>query len=314
MTVTDPSVIYDVPHTVRVGSGVLANPTFTNRGSSYVTGSANLSGLDGFADNYQATGVIAIRRLTQRPVAGSNIVFSHLPDRVFKLVNVLTFLGEIDGSYKAFFQISPTFSIDEAPENGVSLETRIRYSQVRLTGHDFLDIGTGGFTSSNYPGTPLIAPDPADEVVENGGGRVFFTSTDQDGNFRVGNLFAVEQSTGIATLNADAFNISGLNELNLGNVTLGGGSATITEFSTDPFFSADSDNVVPTQRAIKAYIASQIGGGGAALNVNSVTAGSILINSNQITTITSGAIQMNATFDFRGGIIGVPIALNYFLI
>ena len=314
MTVTDPSVIYDVPHTVRVGSGVLANPTFTNRGSSYVTGSANLSGLDGFADNYQATGVIAVRRVTQRPVAGSNIVFSHLPDRVFKLVNVLTFLGEIDGSYKAFFQISPVFTIAEAPDNGVSLETRIRYSQVRLTGHDFLDIGTGGFTSSNYPGIPLIAPDPADEVVEGGGGRVFFTSTDQDGNFRVGNLFAVEQSTGVATLNADAFNISGLNELNLGNVTLGGGSATVTEFSTDPFFSADSDNVVPTQRAIKAYIASQIGGGGAALNVNSVTAGSILINSNQITTITGGPIQMNATFDFRGGVIGVPIALNFFLI
>ena len=314
LTITDPGVIYNVVHTVRKGKGVLANPTFTNRGSSYVTGSANLSDGDGFADNYQATGVISVRRVTQRPVAGSNIVFSHLPDRVFKLVNVLTFLGEVDGSYSAFFQISPPLTISEAPENGTTLETRIRYSQVRLTGHDFLDIGTGGFETSNYPGLPLIAPDPAKETRELGGGRVFFTSTDQNGNFRVGDLFAVEQSTGIATLNADAFNISGLNELNLGNVTLGGGSATITEFSTDPFFSADSDNVVPTQRAIKAYIASQIGGGGASLNVNSVTAGSILINSNQITTITGGPIQMNTTFDFRGGVIGIPIALNFFLI
>ena len=34
------------------------------------------------------------------------------------------------------------------------------------------------------------------------GGRVFYTSTDQDGNFRVGELFEVEQSTGIVTLNA----------------------------------------------------------------------------------------------------------------
>jgi hypothetical protein len=314
MTVTDPGVIYDVVHQVRIGKGVLANPTFVSRGSSFITGSANLSDGDGFADNYQASGVIAVRRVTQRPVAGSNVVFAHLPGRIFKLVNVLTFLGEIDGSYTAFFQISPPLTISEAPDNGVTLETRIRYSQVRLTGHDFLDVGTGGFVTSNYPGLPLVAPDPAKEVVENNGGRVFFTSTDQNGNFRVGDLFAVEQSTGIATLNADAFNISGLNELNLGNVTLGGGSATITEFSTDPFFSADSDNVVPTQRAIKAYIASQIGGGGAALNVNSVTAGSILINSNQITTITGGPIRMNATFDFRGGIIGVPLALNFLLI
>jgi hypothetical protein len=115
-------------------------------------------------------------------------------------------------------------------------------------------------------------------------------------------------------LNADAFNISGLQELNLGNVTLGGGSATITEFSTDPFFTADSDNIVPTQRAIKAYIAGQIGGGGASLNVNSVTAGSIFISSNVITTVTAGPIKMNAVFEFRGGVIGLPLAFNYFLI
>jgi len=176
-----------------------------------------------------------------------------------------------------------------------------------------LDIGTGSFIDTNYPGTPLQPPLPARETVESGGGRVFFTSTDQDGNFRVGDLFAIEQSTGIATLNADAFNISGLQELNLGNVTLGGGSATITEFSTDPFFTADSDNVVPTQRAIKAYIASQIGGGGASLNVNSVTAGNVFISSNVITTVTAGPIKMNATFEFRGGVIGIPLAFNYFL-
>jgi hypothetical protein len=197
--------------------------------------------------------------------------------------------------------------------HGTGLTTRIRYSQVRLTGHDFLDIGTGNFVESNYPGIPLQDPVQAQETRENNGGRVFFTSTDQDGNFRVGDLFSIEQSTGIATLNADAFNISGLQELNLGNVTLGGGSATITEFSTDPFFTADSDSVVPTQRAIKAYISSQIGGGGASLNVNSITAGSIKISSNLIENITDSPIIMNATFEFRGGVIGIPIAFNYFL-
>ena len=90
---------------------------------------------------------------------------------------------------------------------------------------------------------------------------MFYTSTDQDGNFRVGGLFNVEQATGIATLNVEAFNISGLNELQLGSVALGGAGAVITEFSTDGTFSADSDSVVPTQKAIKTYITSQIGGG-----------------------------------------------------
>ena len=126
-------------------------------------------------------------------------------------------------------------------------------------------------------------------------------------------MFTIEQSTGVATLNADAFNISGLQELSLGEVTLGGNSASITEFSTDPFFSANSDTIVPTQRAIKAYISSQIGGGGASLNVNSVTAGFITIQNNTISTTTDQVINMNATFDFRSGVIGLPIAFNYFL-
>jgi len=313
ITFTDPNNTFEAPVTVRKNSGVLANPSFANRGSQFVTGSGEVDIGDGYADLFQPGSFVASRRLSFQPTPGSNVVFNHLPDRVFKLVNVVTFLGANDGSYTAFLQISPSLTISEAPPDGADITMRLKYSQVRLTGHDFLDIGTGSFIETNYPGMPFQVPIPANETVEQGGGRVFFTSTDQDGNFRVGDLFAIEQSTGIATLNADAFNISGLQELNLGNVTLGGGSATITEFSTDPFFTADSDNIVPTQRAIKAFIAGQIGGGGASLNVNSVTAGSIFISSNVITTTTAGAIKMNATFDFRGGVIGIPLAFNYFL-
>jgi hypothetical protein len=312
LTITDPNNTFEAPFIVRMGKGVLGNPAFINRGIQYETASAEILNGDGFADNYQPGSFVAVRRLEERPVPGSNVVFSNLPDRTFKLVNVITFRGQNDGSYTGFLQISPQLTISEAPDNGVGASLRLRYSQVRLTGHDFLDIGTGSFTDTNYPGEPNQDPIPANETVDNNGGRVFFTATDQDGNFRVGDLFAIEQSTGIATLNADAFNISGLQELNLGNVTLGGGSATVTEFSTDQFFTADSDNIVPTQRAIKAFIASQIGGGGASLNVNSVTAGSIFISSNVITTVTNTPIKMDATFEFRGGVLGVPLALNFF--
>jgi hypothetical protein len=313
MTITDPNNTFEAPFTVRTGKGVLGNPSFINRGVQYETASAEILSGDGFADNFQTGSFIAVRRLESRPVPGANVVLSNLPERTFKLVNVVTFRGELDGSYTGFLQISPQITISEAPAHLTDAELRLRYSQVRLTGHDFLDIGTGSFTDTNYPGTPTQDPIPANETVDNNGGRVFFTATDQDGNFRVGDLFAIEQSTGIATLNADAFNISGLQELNLGNVTLGGGSATVTEFSTDPFFTADSDNIVPTQRAIKAFIAGQIGGGGASLNVNSVTAGSIFISSNVITTVTSTPIKMNATFEFRGGVTGLPLAFNFFL-
>jgi hypothetical protein len=313
ITVTDPSEIYAVPTEVRIGNGVIANPSFTSRGTGYESSSADLVGGDGYAFFYQEGSFIAIRQLTQFPVTGSNVVFGHLPNQTFKLVNILTLRGTNDGSYTCFFQVSPDMKRFSVPDHGDTVQTRIRYSQVRLTGHDFLDIGTGNFVETNYPGLPTQDPIQSQETKESNGGRVFFTTTDQDGNFRVGNLFAVEQSTGVATLNADAFNIAGLQELSLGEVTLGGGSASIDEFSTDPFFTQDSDSVVPTQRAIKAYISSQIGGGGASLNVNSVTAGFVRISGTTITSDTGASIQVNATLDFRSGVRGYPLAWNYFL-
>jgi hypothetical protein len=313
MTITDPNNTNEAPFTIRIGNGALGNPTFTNRGANYTASTAEILTGDGYADYFQTGSYVAVKHISTRPVAGSNVVFDSLPGRTFKLVNIITFLGSLDGSYTAFYQISPSLQIVESPPHEDSIETRIRYSQVRLTGHDFLDIGTGSFIETNYPGTPTQVPIPANETVDNNGGRVFYTSTDQDGNFRVGSLFSIEQSTGIATLNADAFNIAGLQELSLGEVSLGGGSASISEFSTDPFFTANSDSIVPTQRAIKAYISSQIGGGGASLNVNSVTAGSVFINTNQITTIGGTLINMRGKFKFSGQVDGYPVAWNYFL-
>ncbi len=313
MTITDPNNIYEAPFNVRIGNGALANPSFINRGTGYVAADAEILTGDGYGDFFQDGQFVSVKRLTKFPTAGSNVVFAHLPDQTFKLVQVLTQLGTYPGDYRAFFQISPDMKLFSTPNHLDAVTTRIRYSQVRLTGHDFLDIGTGNFEETNYPGTPTQPALQVNETYDANGGRVFFTSTDQDGNFRVGDLFTIEQSTGVATLNADAFNIAGLQELTLGEVTLGGGSASITEFSTDPFFTADSDSVVPTQRAIKAYIASQIGGGGASLNVNSVTAGNIYIASNQITTVTASAIQMKATFEFRAGVTGVPLAMSLML-
>jgi hypothetical protein len=312
LTIVDPNNVYEAPTSVRIGKGALANPSFKNRGVGYTTSSAELDAGDGYADLFQNGNFVAVKQITARPVAGSNVVFAGYPT-TYKLVNIVTFIGEFAGDFTAFYQISPPFKISENLPDATAITTRIRYSQVRLTGHDFLDIGTGNFTETNYPGTPTQTPIQANEAFEAGGGRVFFTSTDQDGNFRVGDLFTIEQSTGVATLNADAFNISGLQELSLGEVTLGGGSASITEFSTDPFFTANSDSVIPTQRAIKAYISSQIGGGGASLVVNSITAGVIVISTNIITTTSNETININATVDFQGPVTGIPLALNYFL-
>ena len=126
-------------------------------------------------------------------------------------------------------------------------------------------------------------------------------------------LFSVEQATGIATLNADAFNISGLQELQLGDLALGGTSASINEFSTDGTMSANSDAIVPTQRAIRTYIASQIGGGASSLNVNLIVAGFVVITGQEISTTTDTGINMNSTVHFKKGVSGVPVAMNYLI-
>ena len=310
LTITDPSNTVEAPTLVRYGDGVLGQPTWTDRGTGYSLASAVPTG-DGYADQYQVGSYIQVEGLTSIPLAGSNVEIAGISNVYYKLVTVRNLLGT--GPYSALLQVSPEIGVTDAPEHAEGITIRYRYSQCRLTGHDFLDIGTGNFANTNYPGIPLINPDATKETYERGGGRVFYTSTDQDGNFRVGELFSVEQSTGIATLDADAFNISGLQELQLGSVSLGGTSALITEFSADGTFASDSDNILPTQRAIKTYITSQIGGGAATLNVNSITAGQVKIIGTEITTPTGVTIDVTAPMNFNVGINGYPQAWNYFL-
>ena len=316
MTITDPnntpvgSPAVDLPHEVRIGDGVLGQPTWTSRGSQFLTAGAEVVG-DGYMDRFQPGQYIRVSNLTDLPQAGSNIEFTALPGQYFKLVAVRFASGS--APFDCQLQISPEISITDAPAHNAAFEARIRYSQVRLTGHDFLDIGTGNFANTNYPGVPLIDPDPTKETNDFGGGRVFYTSTDQDGNFRVGELFSIEQATGIATLNADAFNISGLQELQLGSISLGGTAAVITEFSVDGTFTANSDNIVPTQKAIKTYIQSQIGGGAGELNVNKITAGTTVVTGNTISATAGNQINITSKVNFTGGIDGDPVAMNYFL-
>ena len=293
------------------------NPTLTETldttsQGTYTTGGKVTYG-GGFMDNLQSGKFVQVSGLNTVPRAGSNVVFANQPTVFYKLVAITNLLGGSEGPFTAQLQVSPNIPVDNAPVHTESSEIRLRYSQVRLTGHDFLDIGTGNFTNTNYPNLPLQDPVPASEAVEGGGGRVFFTSTDQDGNFRVGGLFNVEQSTGVATLNADAFNISGLQELSLGNIALGNTGATVNEFSTDGTFAANSDSIVPTQRAIRTYITSQIGGGASTLNVNQIIAGLVQISGQEITTTTVVPINVKAQFNFQGGVDGAPVALNMFL-
>ena len=176
---------------------------------------------------------------------------------------------------------------------------------MRLTGHDFLSIGTGGFASSNHPGVPTTPPAQGNEVVENFPGRVYYVSTDQSGNFRVGEFFRIDQATGTATLNASAFNLAGLTSLRLGSIGAQLGES-INEFSSDPTLAGFSNLAVPTEFSVKSYV-DEIIADEAAL---SQPIGSYTYNANnQLTGVVSGfsgqtRAVANVTYDGSSRITG----------
>jgi hypothetical protein len=157
----------------------------------------------------------------------------------------------------------------ESSPADTTFDLRKRYSQIRVTGHDFLNVGTGGIASITIGGGTLINPGTppvqAQQVGEFDTGRVFSVSTDQDGNFRVGKFFAIDQGTGRATLDASAFDLSGLTSLRLGSIGAQLGEA-INEFSSDPLLTQNSNEKVPTQFAIKTYVDTEISN----INVNNI--------------------------------------------
>jgi len=134
---------------------------------------------------------------------------------------------------------------------------------------------------------------------------VFYTSTDQSGNFRTGELFAVEQATGIVTISADFFDLSGLSELNLGGIRVGGTGAVIREFSTDATFTEDSNNIVPTQRSIAAYLANRLSLGGSEISTSSFIAGTVQVGPAVISNTGGLRVLLPRRMEFDGATSGI---------
>lgn len=140
-------------------------------------------------------------------------------------------------------------------KSGATGTITVNISTCRATGHDFLDVGSGGFNTSNYPnviyGNPR-APDQSKEVDERGKGRVFYVSTDQDGVFRVGRFFAVDQGTGQVTF-AASLALSDVDGIGFKR------GVVVTEFSTDTAMADNATDSVPTESAVRGYVDRRLG-------------------------------------------------------
>jgi hypothetical protein len=321
ITVFDPNQTTPVSTTVRTGNGVLGNPTSVNDGNGYITTSTYviING-DGRADSYQVGLYLYLNSVTVLPSVGDNLTITGI-DKVYKITSVEIRDGTSAPSYTLKVGISPSITNDIAVADGTAVTIRQKFSQVRLTNHDFLNIGFGDVLDSNYPGLPSYRTlNPNSQTVETNYGRVFYTSTDQDGNFKVGDLFGVQQSTGIVTISASQFGLTGLQALTLGGIAVGGSSVIVNQFSTDPTFVANSDNILPTQKAVKAYIFSRLSQGGSNTFTGNTIAGSVSVGGTNIITSTfdkgtvGSTISMPKTVRIQspGGVDGNMMAQAFF--
>ena len=306
--------------TPRISNGVLANPTFVNPGQGYNTNSTavTITG-NGYADTYQTGYTLIINNLSSLPLVGSNLSIAG-NSQVYKVTSAVAVYGTQAPFIEANVQVSPTMTNALSPANGAAVSIRQLYSQVRLTNHDFLSIGVGNRISTNYPYVDETTAIPSNEAVELNQGHVFYVSTDENGNFQVGSLFGVEQATGTVTLSATQFGLQGLSQLSLGGIAVGGASVIVTQFSTDPTFVANSDAIIPTQRAIKSYLSGRLSQGGANTFTGTLIAGTVEVGGAVFlkSTVPNGTSGSTVKFGNKvyfgtvpgGGSIGGPVGVD----
>lgn len=106
-----------------------------------------------------------------------------------------------------------TVTLDENLINTVSVGTTVYFQQVSkivASSHTFSYVGSGNDIASAIPQNGGVTIQE-NEVVGRNGGKVVYTSTDQSGNFRIGDGFQINQNTG--TISGRSFTRSLFSEM-----------------------------------------------------------------------------------------------------
>ena len=240
---SEPKVLYIVQK-----SGTFQSNEVVTGGTS----SATATLVAGTVESNQS-GRILSTQFGSAPAAGDSLQFASTDGNAYQIQNITNVTANSQSYQVLVFSTSRATPV----ASGVQVNVRKEFSQVRLTGHDFLNVGTGGTDTTNWPNSPSQGKVQANQVVTlpTDPGRVYYVATDEDGNFYVGDQFKVEQATGKATLDSSAFDLTGLESLQLGSI---GGliGASVNEFSTDGTMAQNSNNKVPTQAAVRTYVST----------------------------------------------------------
>jgi hypothetical protein len=106
-----------------------------------------------------------------------------------------------------------TLTLEENLNNTVSTGSTVYFfqvSKITASSHTFEYVGSGNDIATAIPSRGGVAI-PANEIIETDGGRVVFTSTDQSGNFKIGNDITINQNNG--TITGRAFTRSLFNQM-----------------------------------------------------------------------------------------------------
>ena len=274
---SEPKVLYVIPASGTFQSGELVTGA----------GGATATLVAGTVESNQ-TGRILVTQFSTSADPGDSLQFAGTDGNAYQIQSVSSVTANSIAYHVLVFSTSRATPV---PAN-TQVTVRKEYSQVRLTGHDFLNVGTGGTDTTNWPNSPTQAKQQQNQVVtlSTDPGRVYYVATDEDGNFYVGDQFKVEQATGQVTLDSSAFDLTGLESLQLGSI---GGliGASVNEFSTDATLSQNSNNKVPTQAAVKSFVETS----------NHTFTGDITFNGTTTYINTTNLNVSDATIDLRSG-------------
>ena len=141
----------------------------------------------------------------------------------------------------------------------ITTGAQIKFHQLSniSTGGLVMEYGGSGVTYNalpKYGGVPIRTR----EINEVAPGKVFYSTVDNIGNLKIGDFFTVNQLTGEVTIDANSFNLSGLNAIGpfkrngvAVGVVLQEISNNTTLLNSQGLFGEDT---VPTQYAVKEYV------------------------------------------------------------
>ena len=211
LKVTNPGSGYTKPPRLTIDSP--SGPQgATAEGSSNINTSGQVTSIDIIADGSQYRLTDNTQVVIDGPTGAGTTATAE--------VELFPIYYSIESATKPSAGIS-TIILNQRLNNTIGAGTTIFFSRVSLqitSSHSFEWVGSGNTINPAKPALGGVVI-PENEVIEVGGGQVVYTSTDQAGNFRIGDGLVANQLTG--TISGRSFDQSIINKVNPLIIALG---------------------------------------------------------------------------------------------